>query len=226
MASTRPALPFPALVLVTDSARLRSRQPSIELDDIVRDAVLGGVNVVQLREKHLSTMELIELGLHVRDAIAGRALFFVNGDIDAARTLAADGIHLPSHGLAVGDVRSLLGDRPLVSLAVHGVERAMAAEREGADLIQLGTTFETSSKPGVEPLGLEGVRDACAAVKAPVVAIGGVTAANAGSLIRAGARGVAVMGAIMDAADPRSAASALRRALDEATKRGEQCASS
>ncbi|MBI5288679.1 MAG: thiamine phosphate synthase [Chloroflexi bacterium] len=218
MPAGRPTLPFPALVLVTDGARLRWRQPPAELDDIVREAVLGGVNVVQLREKHLSTPDLIALGLRVRDAIAGRALLFVNGDLDAARALAADGIHLPSYGPTIRDVRATLGDGPLVSLAVHSNEQAIAAEHEGADLLQLGTAFETASKPGIRPLGIEGVRAVCASVKLPVIAIGGVTADNARALLEAGARGVAVMGAIMDAVDPRAATAAIRQAIDDAVR--------
>jgi len=218
MPPARPSLPFPAFVLVTDSARMRRRQPPVELHDVVRDAVLGGVNIVQLREKHLSTQDLVELGLRVRDAIAGRALFFVNGDINAARTLAADGIHLPSYGPTIRDVRAALGDRPLVSLAVHSTDQARAEEREGADLLQLGTAFETTSKRGVSPLGVEGVREVCASVKVPVVAVGGINRDNAPSLLQAGARGVAVMGAIMDAPDARAAAAALRQAIDDAVR--------
>jgi thiamine-phosphate pyrophosphorylase len=208
----RPPLPYPALVLVTDSVRLRGRTPASALEDVVREAVLGGVNVVQLREKHLPAEELVALGRRVRDAIAGRALFFVNGNLDAARMLSAGGVHLPAAGPSVAEARSRLGDGVLVSVAVHSLQDAVAAERAGADLLQLGTAFATASKPGVTPLGPDGIRRVCARTRIPVIAIGGIDAGNAARVMRAGAHGVAVVGAIMDAASPHTAAEALRHA--------------
>ena len=206
-------VPRPALVLVTDSARLRGRA----LEDVVREAVLGGADVVQLREKGMPHDALVALGARVRDAIAGRALFFVNGDVDAAVALGADGVHLPEGGPAIADVRPRVGGHVLISRAVHSVEAALQAERDGADIVQLGTAFETASKPGRAPLGVDGVRAVCAAVRVPAIAIGGITAANAGGVLRAGATGVAVIGAIFDADDPRAAAAALRAAIDAAS---------
>jgi thiamine-phosphate pyrophosphorylase len=208
-------LPRPALVLVTDSRRPHDRRPQGEewVDDIVREAVLGGVNIVQLREKHLPRGELIALGLHVRDAIARRALFFVNGDIHAAVALAADGLHLPEDGPSIEDARRLVGDEMLISRAVHSVDGAIRAHRDGTDLVQLGTVFETSSKPHADPIGLEGVREVCNAVLVPVIAIGGINQRNAPEVMRGGAAGVATIGAIFDAGDPRSAAGDLLRAV-------------
>ena len=214
MPQARPTLPQPILMLVTDSLRF----PDGTLDDVVRDAVLGGVNIVQLREKHLERGELIEIGLRVREAIAGRALFFVNGDVEAARTLHADGVHLPSYGATVRDVRLRLGDQIIVSLAVHSAERALTAQQEGADLCVLGTAFETKSKPGKEPLGLAGLRNICEAVTIPVVAIGGITSANAPDVMRAGAAGIAVMGAILDAPLAGAAAADLRAAISSTVR--------
>lgn len=218
--SERPSLPYPAIMLVTDSSR-RPREHAGEqwLDDVVRDAVLGGVNVVQLREKHLARGDLIALGLHVRDAVAGRALLFVNGDIEAAVALRADGIHLPEDGPRVRDVRETFGRDALVSAAVHDTESAQLAERDGADLVVAGTVFETASKPGAPLLGVEGLREVCQAVRIPVIGIGGITPANAGDVIRAGAAGVAVIGAIFDAPSPREAASALANACAVAVRR-------
>ena len=205
--------PRPSLLLVTDSARLRRRA----LEDVVREAVLGGANVVQLREKTMPHDALVALGARVRDAIAGRALFFVNGDIDAAVALGADGVHLPEDGPAIADVRARVGGTVLISRAAHSIADALQAERDGADIVQLGTAFETASKPGRAPMGVDGVRAVCAALRLPVVAIGGITAQNAGDVLRAGATGVAVIGAIFHAEDPRAAAAALRAAIDAAS---------
>jgi thiamine-phosphate pyrophosphorylase len=209
-------------MLVTDT----SRRPQLEttgdawLDDVVREAVLGGVTMVQLREKHLSPVELVALGLHVRDAIARRVLFFVNSDVDAAITLAADGIHLPEAASTVRDVRGRVGDEMLISRSVHSVDAAVRAERDGADMLVAGTLFETESKPGTTILGTDGLRDICAAVELPVLAIGGINAENAAQALSAGAMGVAVVGAIADAGHPREAAAALRVAIDAAGMRG------
>ncbi|MBF6599973.1 MAG: thiamine phosphate synthase [Dehalococcoidia bacterium] len=204
------------LVLVSDRTRLRGRA----LDDIVRAAVEGGVTMVQLRDKAASHADLLLTGARLRNAIAGRARFFVNGDVDAAVALRADGVHLPEDGAAVADVRARAGRSMLVSRAVHGVDAALRAEREGADLVQAGTLFPTTSKPGAAPLGLEGLRAICAAVRLPVVAIGGITRGNAAAALAAGAAGVAVIGAIFDATDAGAAAAALRATLDEAPAAG------
>ncbi len=200
----------PALVLVTDAQRLGGHRDIVE---IVSAAVDGGVTIVQLREKHLAPTELLALATRVRDAIAGRALFFVNSDIEVARALDADGIHLPSSGATVRDVRRRLGDKALISLAVHSADGARRAQDDGADIIQIGAVFPSPTHPGAPTLGLDRLHDACAAVTVPVIAIGGISAANAPGVIAAGAAGVAVISAILDAPDARTAAAALRAAL-------------
>lgn len=202
-------------MLVTD----RRRTGALPLHEIVRAAVLGGVNIVQLREKDLDTASLVAVGQRVMAAIAGRALLFVNGDLEAARAARADGVHLPESGPSVDEARKMLGRNMLVSVAVHSREGALAAAQAGADLLVLGTVFETSSKPGITTRGIEGVRAVCAAVQIPVIAIGGITAATARDVMRAGATGVAVIGAIMDAAEPEAAARALRATIDGTMER-------
>ncbi len=209
-------LPHPALVLITDSTRMLAhptRDAGAWMAGIVREAVGGGVNIVQLREKEMPHRRLLEVGQCISDAIAGRALLFVNGDIEAAIALGAGGIHLPEAGATVAEARARVGNRMLISCAVHTIDGARMAERDGADLVQLGTAFATSSKPGVEPLGPEGVRAVWEAVHVPVIAVGGITAANAASVLRAGAAGVAVIGAIFDAASPRAAAEDISAAI-------------
>jgi thiamine-phosphate pyrophosphorylase len=200
----------PALVLVTDAQRLIGHR---DLAELVSAAVDGGVTIVQLREKDLPPAERCALATRVRDAIAGRALFFVNGDIEVARAINADGIHLPSSGTTIRDARSRLGDNTLISLAVHSVDGARRAQEDGADIVQIGTVFPSPTHPGASTLGLGALRETCAAVAVPVVAIGGITAANAPGVMAAGAAGVAVISAILDAPDARDAAATLSAAL-------------
>ena len=102
----------------------------------------------------------------------------------------------------------------LISRAVHSIDAAIAAERDGADIAQAGTVFESASKPGAPTLGLVTLAELCRAVRLPVIAIGGIDATNAAAAIASGAAGVAVISAIFGAADGRTAASQLRAALD------------
>ena len=218
MTGRRLTLPLPSLMLVTDSRRRHGREADqcASNANIVREAVLGGVHAVQLRERHLSSSELIDLGARLRDAIGARALLFVNGDVDAAMALGADGIHLPASGPTIADARARAGGDVLISVAVHDLPSAQRAERDGADLVVLGTIFETPLKAGRATIGVDGVREVCAAVRLPVLAIGGITAENAAEVMRAGASGAAVIGAIFDALDARAAAVALRAEIDGA----------
>lgn len=199
---------LPAVMLVTDASRLRGRA----LANVVRAAAGGGVNMVQLRDRDLSPGERLVRSGELRAALASRALLLVNADADAAVAAGADGLHLPAR-----DTRTRRGDIPehvLLSRAVHSVEEAAAAERAGADMLVLGTVFASASHPGGATIGLDGVRVVCEAVRVPVIAIGGITAANAGDVMRAGADGVAVIGAIFDAEDAWVAAAQLRAAVD------------
>jgi len=113
----------------------------------------------------------------------------------------------------VAEARAIVGEEMLISRAVHSAEAAARAGREGADIVQIGTIFETESKPGAAAIGLDGLREACAAASVPVVAIGGITAENAAAVIAAGAAGVAVIGAIFGARDVRGATLGLRDAI-------------
>lgn len=202
----------PGLVLVTEASRLRGRA----IADVVRAAVDGGVTVVQLRDKSASHADLVREGRTLREVIDGRALLFVNGDVEAALDLGADGVHLAEAGASIADARAKAAERLLISRAVHSLAAAVEAERAGADLLQAGTLFATASHPGAHLLGVDGLRELCGAVRIPVVAIGGITPANACEALGAGASGVAVIGAIFDADDPLEAARELRSALSHA----------
>jgi thiamine-phosphate pyrophosphorylase len=205
-------LPLPCLALVTDRARRRDRP----LEQIVSQAVDGGVNLVQVREKDLGGGDLYEFALRLREALQGRALLLVNERVDVALACGADGVHLPERGLPAAVARRQVGEGLLIGRSVHSVEGAAQAERDGADFVQVGTIFATGSKPGVEPAGLGLVSAVRSAVTSPVIAIGGINAGNAADVMRAGADGVAVISALMDAEDPAAAARDLWQAVTEA----------
>ena len=212
--TSRLALPYPCLALVTDRRRCR-----IPLDAAVERAIAGGVNLVELREKDMPADELLALARRLRAVTRGRALLVVNDRVDVAMASGADGAHLPERGLPVRDARALLGAGRLVGRSVHGVAGALDAERDGADYAILGTIYATSSKPSVSPAGVGLVAEAARATRLPLLAIGGVTAGRAPEAMAAGAWGVAVISAVLDADDPADAARRLRVALDSAVAR-------
>ena len=204
--------PAPCLMLITDRSRLRGRT----LEEVASQAVEGGVHAVQLREKDLSAAPLYELAAPLHAALRGRALLLVNGRIDVALAIGADGVHFPQRGLAAKQARDMAKDVCIIGRSVHSPDAAIAAEAEGADYLQVGTIFETASKPGRPAAGLSLIREVRDAVSIPVIAVGGIDAGNAAAVIAAGADGIAVIGAIMDADDPWQAARDLCQAIDAA----------
>ena len=202
----------PRLMLVTD----RSLCPVERLPALVADLVRNGVDAVQLREKDLPPHELLDLARDLRAATAGRARLFVNGAPVVARAAGADGVHLGEYAEAVAAVRVRVGRALLIGRSVHSLDGAMAAERDGADLLVLGTVYPSRSHPGGITGGPALVAQVCARVSPPVLGIGGITRENAAAVIRAGAAGVAVISAILAAPVPAQAAWALREVIDTA----------
>jgi thiamine-phosphate pyrophosphorylase len=174
----------------------------------------GGARVVQLREKHLSPREFYgEAEAALRVARARGVRLIVNDRADVALALGADGVHLGQDDMPPTAARALLGAEAFIGLSTHSVAQAVAAARLPVDYIAIGPVFNTSSKANPEPVvGLEGVRLVREAVgRIPLVAIGGVTRANARSVLEAGADSVAVVGALLAPGDP---AEITRRTLD------------
>ena len=202
-------LPHPIISLVTrrvDGTRLT-------LVETVEQAIGGGVNIVQLRDKDMSAFDMCGLAIELARAIDGRALLFINDLVDVALACGADGVQISEQGMATQRAKERAGRRLLIGRSVHSAEGAAEAERAGADLIVLGTIFPTSSHPEGPFGGVDLVSEIAARVSIPIVAIGGVEASNAGAVMNAGASGVAVIGAIMDSADPGAAAARLSDAV-------------
>jgi thiamine-phosphate pyrophosphorylase len=175
--------------------------------ETARLAVEGGATVVQWRLKDVSRVDVVERGRATRSLCARHGVpFVVNDDVEAALMLGADGVHLgrADHGAETAREHGLM-----LGLSAASLEEARAADGS-ADYIGAGPVWTTPSKAdAAPPIGVEGLGEICAAVSTPVVAIGGVNAANAAACIHAGAAGVAVIRAARDAA-------ALRRAVDAA----------
>lgn len=211
MTVLRPVLPLPLIMLVTDRTACDGRR----LEDVVEAAVEGGVNVVQLREKDLPAADLYGIALRLRQIVGTQALLLINDRIDVAMAAGAHGVELGAGGLPTPVARTLIPDI-LIGRSVHGVAHAAEALADGADLLVVGTMFASRSHPGLMPAGPSLVRKVAALASAPIIGIGGITAANATQVIAAGASGVAAITSITQAPDPREAAARLVAAVQEA----------
>jgi thiamine-phosphate pyrophosphorylase len=184
------------------------RRPEVFL----RAALAGGVNVLQLRDKHASDDEVLAAAaVFRRVADDAGALFVVNDRPDLAVAAGADGVHVGQDDLPVDEARAVVGPDRIVGRSTHSPEQIAAAG--DADYIAVGPVYATPTKPGRPAVGLELVRHAAAHAREPWFAIGGINPDNVGNVVAAGARRVVVVRAITEAEDPSAAARALRAAL-------------
>ncbi len=193
-----------------------------DLVERVTEAVLGGVDLVQLREKDLSKERLLELAGTLLEAIGGRAKMIVNERADVAFAAGAQGVQLGEAGQPVSAARKILGSGALIGRSVHSLQSAAQAEADGADFLLVGTMFASRSHPGEAPAGSGLMREVSANSRLPIIGIGGITPENAVEVIEAGASGVAVITNILVAQDPKAAAAKLKEAICEAWRVSEK----
>ncbi len=210
------ALPQPLLCLVTD----RTLGDEGEMVDRIAAAVAGGVDMVQLREKELPGGRLLELANEISDATDGQSLLMINERVDVALAAGAAGVQLGEEGLPVSTAKQILGPGRVVGRSVHSVEGAVEAASHGADLLVVGTMYETRSHPGAAAIGPGLVREIANRCNAPMIGIGGITTGNLGDVLQAGACGVAVISSILAADDPERAARELKQAMLSEWERG------
>ena len=194
-------LGLPALYAIVDP--LDTRRPPAALAAAL---LAGGARLLQLRLKPAISRELLAAAETIRPlAHAAGALFLVNDRPDIAHAVEADGVHLGQEDLPVAAARCILGRGRIVGVSTHDVDQARAAATAGADYV-----YATTSKANpLRPRGLELVRAVRAAVPCPIVAIGGITAETAPLVCAAGADAVAMIGALVRAADPAAAVRAV-----------------
>jgi thiamine-phosphate pyrophosphorylase len=186
-----------------------------DLVPLVREAVLGGVTVVQLRAKNLGTRDFLELALRMSAALKKKSVpLIINDRTDIALACGAEGVHLGQDDMPLPDARRLLGPDKVIGISVNTINEAAEAERLGADYLGLGPIYGTSTKQTVLPvLGPEGIQRVKRHIGIPIIAIGGINAANAGAVKKAGADGIAVVSAILSAKDARQATAELKNIL-------------
>lgn len=195
-----PPLPDPPLLLITDRA-----QACGDLATVVAAACAGGCRWVSLREKDLPETDQLALFAGLRAALSAFDVrLTLHGSAALAQAAGADGVHLPS-GADPAAARALLGPGALIGLSTHRPVEAAAVDPALLDYVTASPVFLSASKPGYGPeLGFDGLAAFAARAYVPVIALGGIDAGTAGLCRDAGAAGIAVMGAVMRATDPRA----------------------
>jgi thiamine-phosphate pyrophosphorylase len=191
-------------------ARPRGADP----EPLLRAALSGGADIVQLREKTLPRRETELAALTFRRLCdTYSALFIVNDDPDLARSCDADGVHVGQDDTPAQEAREVLGPDAIVGLSTHSEEQIAAAAGLPVDYISVGPVWETPTKEGRPAVGLGLVSHAAQHAARPFFAIGGIDPSNAEQVAGAGARRLGVVRAIRDAEDPAAAAESIRRAF-------------
>jgi len=172
----------------------------------VEEALKGGAQAVQLREKDLEVRELLHMAYDLRQLTSGYgAKLFINDRVDVALAVGADGVHLGGSGMPAFAARKASGEGMLIGVSAHSLAEAKKAEEEGADFLTLGPVFETPSKMKYgKPLGLELLKEVSEKISIPVFAIGGIKKERVKNTLESGASGIALISAILGAEDIQS----------------------
>ena len=196
---------------VTDRTWLDGR----DLADVVEQSILGGVTMVQLREKDLSHDAFLEEARRIGQICRRHGVpFLIDDDVELAAAVGADGVHVGQHDMEAGMARAKVGPDMLLGVSAQTVEQALRAQAAGADYLGVGAVFPTGTKTDAEAVSYDTLKAICEAVDIPVVAIGGIGPDNVAKLAGSGICGVAVVSALYAQKDPCAAA----RTLLERTK--------
>jgi thiamine-phosphate pyrophosphorylase len=200
---------LPRLYAILDAATF----PNVEdLCLQAEELVAGGVTVMQYRNKNDAAPQILDHARKLKLCIGGRANLILNDRADLCVLAGLDGVHLGQHDLSPGRGRSVIGDHLWLGVSTHNSGQLSEADTTSADYIAMGPVFATASKEKPDPVvGPEGVREARALTRKPLVAIGGITLANCRSVIDAGADSVAVISALAE--NPRKSAEEFFRIL-------------
>ncbi|MFQ8704985.1 MAG: thiamine phosphate synthase [Thomasclavelia sp.] len=186
------------LYLVTDRQWLNGRK----LTDDLEKAILGGVTIIQLREKNLTNEEFINIAKDVKKLCQKYDIpLIINDNLEVALAVDSDGIHIGQDDLPALIVRKQIGTNKILGVSVHNLEEALQAKRDGADYVGVGAIFPTETKNDATNITLDKLQEICSNIDIPVVAIGGITIDNVSKLKNINIAGVAVVSAIMKAND-------------------------
>lgn len=204
-----------SIYLVTDDGCLQGRA----LIDCVREALEGGVTLVQYRAKTASSAEMYTEALQLKALCDNfKVPLIINDRLDIAMAVGAAGVHLGQDDLPCSAARKLLGEDYIIGVSAHNPAEAKAALQSGADYLGCGAVFGTATKADVKKLGTDGLAAICKAKGLPVVGIGGVTADNYREVRAAGADGAAIVSGILAQPDIRATVEAIAKVSQEFAK--------
>ncbi|AAK78475.1 thiamine-phosphate pyrophosphorylase [Clostridium acetobutylicum] len=184
------------LYLVTDRKVLKER----DLYKSIEEAIKGGVTLVQLREKEMSTLDFYESALKLKKITETYKIpLIINDRIDIALAINADGVHIGQSDMPLIKARELLGKDKIIGVSAHSIEEALEAERNGATYLGVGAIYNTSTKGDAQAVSLEELKNIKNSVKIPVVGIGGINEENANKVIETGVDGISVISGILSA---------------------------
>lgn len=206
------------LHVLTDTL-LQSRFSHVQLTEM---AIAGGADTIQFRDKKGSTREIIQIATQMKRVCAHRGVaFIVNDRIDVAIAAQADGVHLGQNDFPIPLARKLLGNGRIIGGSAATLKEARQCLADGADYVGFGPVFQTGSKDDAGPVtGIETLREIVGAIPLPIIAIGGVDAESAPTIMQTGAHGIAVISAVCCRKDPQQAAKALFETLRRAIPGG------
>lgn len=209
------AQPDYSIYLVTDDGCLQGRA----LIDCVREALEGGVTLVQYRAKTASSAEMYAEALQLKALCDSfKVPLIINDRLDIAMAVGAAGVHLGQDDLPCAAARKILGEDYIIGVSAHNPAEAKAALQSGADYLGCGAVFGTATKADVKKLGTDGLAAICKAKGLPVVGIGGVTADNYREVRAAGADGAAIVSGILAQPDIRATVRAIAKVSQEFAK--------
>lgn len=178
------------------------------------EAIKGGATFVQIREKNLAEEKFYEEAVQLKELCEKYKIpFVVNDNVPLAKKINADGVHIGQDDMNVLEARKILGGQKIIGVSAQTVEEAVLAEKQGADYLGVGAVFPTGSKDDAVEVPLETLKKICAAVKIPVVAIGGISKENVSELKGSGICGISVISAIFAQQDIISAAKDLKKRI-------------
>lgn len=209
------AQPDYSIYLVTDDGCLQGRT----LIDCVREALEGGVTLVQYRAKTASSAEMYAEALQLKALCDSfNVPLIINDRLDIAMAVGAAGVHLGQDDLPCAAARKILGEDYLIGVSAHNPSEAKAALQNGADYLGCGAVFGTATKADVQKLGTDGLAAICREKGLPVVGIGGVTADNYREVRAAGADGAAIVSGILAQSNIRATVKAIAKVSQEFAK--------
>lgn len=201
-----------SLYLVTDKSVLKGR----DFIASIEEAILGGVTIVQLREKDSSSLEFYNVALQVKELTTKYNIpLIINDRLDIALAIDAEGLHVGQSDLPASVVRSIIGDDKILGVSAATLEEAQQALQEGADYIGVGALFPTDTKANTRSVSLSQLKKIKESISLPVVGIGGINEENLKGVMNTGIDGAAIVSAILGKSDIKAAANLLKKIINQ-----------